>query len=181
MSSGDDTLPRSTLILGGARSGKSAYALRMAGSARVTHAVFIATATAGDKEMAARIATHRAERGDNWHTVEEPLDLAGALAAQCEAGTPIVIDCLTLWLSNLMEARRDTEAETARLIDAMTASPGPLLLVANEVGLGIVPDNKLARDFRDAHGRLNQTVAATAERVVFLAAGLPLIMKDLAA
>ena len=181
MSTGAGALPRMTLILGGARSGKSAYAMELAGAAPGKRAVYIATATAGDGEMAARIAAHRAQRGGAWLTVEEPLDLAGALVAHGAAGTPMVIDCLTLWLSNTMAAGRDPEAETTRLIGALADLPGPVLLVANEVGLGIVPDNKLARDFRDAHGRLNQAVAAAAERVVFLAAGLPMVIKDLAA
>jgi len=124
--------------------------------------------------MEERIARHRAERGPRWRTIEAPLDLASALA-QVSADETAVVDCLTLWVSNLMHADRDLEAETARLIAAL---PGrDLVLVSNEVGLGIVPDNALARRFRDAAGRLNQQVAAAADRVVFVAAGLPLTLK----
>ncbi len=180
MSTCANPLPRMTLILGGARSGKSAYAMQLASTAGL-HPVYIATAIAGDKEMATRIAAHRAQRSNAWTTIEEPLRLADTLATHSEARTPVVIDCLTLWLSNIMAAEHDPELETTRLLDTLRAAPGPVLLVANEVGLGIVPDNKLARDFRDAHGKLNQAIAAAAVRVVFLAAGLPIIMKDLAA
>ncbi len=178
MSTSVPVLPKITLVLGGARSGKSAYAQDIAAAGARARPVYIATAQAGDAEMAARIAEHCARRGDAWHTVEEPLDLAGALAGHSHAHVPVVVDCLTLWLSNLMADGRDPEAETAHLIDALARTPGPVVLVANEVGLGIVPENKLARDFRDAHGRLNQAVAAAAGRVVFLAAGLPMVMKD---
>ena len=162
-----------TLILGGARSGKTAHALAAA-EATGRGLVMIATAEALDAEMAERIARHRAERGPRWRTLEAPLDLAGALT-QVSAGETAVVDCLTLWVSNLMHAECDLEAEAARLIAAL---PGrDLVLVSNEVGLGIVPDNALARRFRDAAGRLNQQVAAAADRVVFVAAGLPLVLK----
>jgi len=162
-----------TLILGGARSGKTAHALAAA-EATGRGLVMIATAEALDAEMAERIARHRAERGPRWRTIEATLDLAGALA-RVSAGETAVVDCLTLWVSNLMHAERDLEAEAARLIAAL---PGrDMVLVSNEVGLGIVPDNALARRFRDAAGRLNQQVAAAADRVVFVAAGLPLTLK----
>ena len=162
-----------TLILGGARSGKTTHALAAA-EASGRGLVMIATAEALDAEMEERIARHRAERGPRWRTIEAPLDLASALA-QVSADETAVVDCLTLWVSNLMHADRDLEAETARLIAAL---PGrDLVLVSNEVGLGIVPDNALARRFRDAAGRLNQQVAAAADRVVFVAAGLPLTLK----
>jgi adenosylcobinamide kinase/adenosylcobinamide-phosphate guanylyltransferase len=163
----------STLILGGARSGKSAHALRLAevGGRRP---VMIATAQALDAEMAERIARHRAERGARWRTLEAPLDLSAAIAA-IGAEEIAVIDCLTLWVSNLMLAERDIARETARLLEAMRGKE--LLLVANEVGLGIVPDNALARRFRDEAGRVNQRVAAAADHVVFIAAGLPLTLK----
>ena len=162
-----------TLILGGARSGKTAHALAAA-EATGRGLVMIATAEALDAEMAERIARHRAERGPRWRTIEATLDLAGALA-RVSAGETAVVDCLTLWVSNLMHAERDLEAEAARLIAAL---PGrDMVLVSNEVGLGIVPDNALARRFRDAAGRLNQQVAAAADRVVFVAAGLPLVLK----
>jgi adenosylcobinamide kinase/adenosylcobinamide-phosphate guanylyltransferase len=162
-----------TLILGGARSGKTTLALRLA-EARATAPVMIATAEALDAEMAERIARHQAERGPHWRTVEAPLDLAGVIGA-LGAGEVAVVDCLTLWLSNLLHAERDPEAETTRLIAAMAGRN--LILVSNEVGLGIVPDNALARRFRDAQGRLNQCVAAICDQAVFVAAGLPLILK----
>lgn len=169
------SLPRVTLVLGGARSGKSRHAemlVRAAGGG-----VYLATAQALDAEMAARIARHRAERGRDWTTIEEPLELAAALERGARAGQPILVDCLTLWLSNLMGAGRGVEAETARLLAALKVLPAPVVFVSNEVGLGIVPDNALARAFRDEAGRLNQAVAAAADRVVFLAAGLPLALK----
>jgi len=164
---------RLTLVLGGARSGKSAYAERLIEAAR-TPALYIATAAAGDAEMAARIAAHQARRGSVWSTHESPLELAAALAA---ADRPVLVDCLTLWVSNLMHAGRDVAAEGERLADALAASRLPVVLVANEVGLGIVPDNALARAFRDHAGRLNQRVAEIANTVFFVAAGLPLRMK----
>ena len=162
-----------TLILGGARSGKTSHALRAA-EATGRGLVMIATAEALDAEMEDRIARHRAERGPRWRTLEAPLDLTCALD-QVGTEETAVVDCLTLWVSNLMHADRDLEAEAARLLVAL---PGrDVLLVSNEVGLGIVPDNALARRFRDAAGRLNQQVAAAADRVVFVAAGLPLVLK----
>lgn len=166
-----------TLVLGGARSGKSAL-----GEAMVLNApgqpVYIATAEALDDEMVERIARHRADRGPCWHTVEAPLDLAEALARESSRDRPVLVDCLTLWVSNLMIAGRDVEAEGARLIDTLGRLDGPVVLVSNEVGLGIVPDNAMARAYRDAAGRLNQAVAAAATRAVFVAAGLPLVLKD---
>lgn len=173
-------LPRATLVLGGARSGKSAYAENLLPARAGGRAVYLATATAGDDEMAERIAAHRARRGDGWETIEEPLDLAAALrrADALADGAGVLVDCLTLWLTNLMAEGADIGRARARLVATIAALRGPVLLVANEVGLGIVPDNALARRFRDHAGRLNQAVAATAERVVFIAAGLPLILKD---
>lgn len=178
---------RSTLVLGGARSGKSAYAERLvAGSGRP--AVYLATATAGDAEMAERIAAHRARRGPAWTTVEEPLELVrllrdGGILARYTGEDPesdrpaILVDCLTLWLSNLMHAGRDVEAEAAALCAALREADAPVVLVSNEVGLGLVPDTPLGRRFRDAQGRLNQQVAAAVPSVVFVAAGLPLALK----
>jgi len=162
-----------TLVLGGARSGKTTLALRLA-EARTRAPVMIATAEALDAEMAERIARHRAERGLHWRTIEAPLDLTGAIEA-LGPGELAVVDCLTLWLSNQLFAGHDVEAETERLLAAMGGRN--LILVSNEVGLGIVPDNALARSFRDAQGRLNQRVAAICDQVVFVAAGLPLVMK----
>lgn len=167
------------LVLGGARSGKSAYAEARALALRAgrKRALYLATAAAGDAEMSARIASHRARRGSAWTTREEPLDVAGAIDAQAGAGAPILVDCLTLWLSNLMHARADIDAETARLCASLAKAKGPVVLVSNEVGLGIVPDNKLAREFRDHAGRIHQRVAQVARHVVFVAAGLPLALK----
>jgi adenosylcobinamide kinase/adenosylcobinamide-phosphate guanylyltransferase len=170
-------LPPVTLILGGARSGKSSYAEHLA-EARQGACVYLATAAASDAEMAARIALHRQRRGARWTTHEEPLDLAGALAQASKPDSAVVVDCLTLWLSNVMHAELDVENQCESLCAALSGLPGPVILVSNEVGLGIVPDNALARRFRDAAGRLNQAVAAAAGRVVFVAAGLPLILKD---
>jgi len=166
-----------SLVLGGARSGKSRRALALA--ARPPHA-FIATAEALDAEMSERIARHKAERGPDWRLREEPLDLRGALAAEAGEDAVVLIDCLTLWLSNLLHHGRDPEAETDALIAALAAAPGWVVLVSNEVGLGITPVNALARAFVDAQGRLNSRLAAEADHVEFLAAGLPLVLKGAA-
>ncbi len=167
---------RSTLVLGGAASGKSAYAedlvLRLPG-----RPVYVATAQAFDREMSEKIAVHRARRGAVWTNVEEPLDLAGALASADAPDAVLLVDCLTMWLNNLMADNRDIAAETAQLVNLMGRLQGQAVLVANEVGLGIVPDNALARAFRNLHGTLNQAVAAAADRVVFVAAGLPTALK----
>jgi adenosylcobinamide kinase/adenosylcobinamide-phosphate guanylyltransferase len=172
-------LPRVTLILGGARSGKSRHAEQIIGSALTGElyesATYLATAEALDDEMKARIAEHQGRRGAFWRTVEEPLDLVGALTANVDPARPILVDCLTLWLGNLMGAERDIDAETTALAARLQDFAGPVVLVSNEVGLGIVPDNALAREFRDHAGRLNQTVADIADRVLFVAAGLPLV------
>jgi len=163
-----------TLILGGARSGKSAYAERLI-AALPPPWVYCATAQALDEEMRERIAHHQRRRGEGWRTAEAPFDIAPLL----EAGTdPILIDCLTLWLTNVMLAGRDAEAETARLLAAARGGRAPIVFVSNEVGLGIVPDNALAREFRDRAGRLNQAVAAIANRVLFMVAGLSMVVKD---
>jgi adenosylcobinamide kinase / adenosylcobinamide-phosphate guanylyltransferase len=166
-------------VLGGARSGKSAYAEARALALRAgrKRALYLATAEPGDREMQARIAAHRARRGSAWTTLEEPRDLAGAIATHAAQGAPILVDCLTLWLSNLMHAAADLDAETEKLCAALARAKGPVVLVSNEVGLGIVPDNALARRFRDEAGRLHQRVAQTARDVVFVAAGLPLALK----
>ena len=165
-----------TLVLGGARSGKSRYAERLVED-QAGEPVYIATGSAGDGEMADRIARHRARRGTRWRTVEVPLALTTALVDAARPDRGVLVDCLTLWLANLMAAERDVAAECARLRAALPALNGPVVLVANEVGLGIVPDNALARAFRDHAGRLNQDIAATADRVVFVAAGLPMVLK----
>ena len=165
-----------TLVLGGARSGKSAYAEALFNA--VGDGLYLATAEAGDAEMAARIQAHRDRRGDRWTTVEEPINLPGALSRHARPGRAILVDCLTLWLSNLLGAGMDIDEKTAHLVEGLAGLPGPVVLVANEVGLGIVPDTSLGRAFRDHAGRLNQRVAGIADRVVFVAAGLPLILKD---
>lgn len=165
-----------TLILGGARSGKSRLAEDLA-QKRDGRLVYIATAEAWDEEMRARIAEHKARRGDRWHDIEAPIAIAEILRALPADTGAVLVDCLTLWLSNLMHANRDIATETAGLLAALDAVRFPVLLVSNEVGLGIVPDNKLARDFRDHQGRLNQAVAALADHAVFMAAGLPLVLK----
>jgi adenosylcobinamide kinase/adenosylcobinamide-phosphate guanylyltransferase len=159
-----------TFVLGGARSGKSAQAeaLLMAQPAPWR---YIATGQAFDDEMRARIAEHRARRDERWRTVDAPLDLAAAL----DAPEPALVDCLTLWLSNLLLA--DRRPDWPALLAALDARRAPTVIVSNEVGLGIVPDNALARAFRDEAGRLHQLVAARADRVLFMVAGLPMVVK----
>ena len=166
---------QSTLVLGGARSGKSRYAEQVAMSSRPPW-IYLATAESFDDEMATRIAEHKSRRSPDWQTIDAPLDLAGALATLPRSAT-VLIDCLTLWLSNAMLADRDIDAEIQRLEAAVLAHKGPLVLVSNEVGSGIVPENALARRFRDFQGLLNQRVAARADRVVLVVAGLPMIVK----
>lgn len=166
---------QSTLVIGGARSGKSRYAEQLVMSLRPPW-VYVATAEPSDHEMAARIADHRSRRGTQWQTIEAPLDLVGTLQAISATSTALV-DCLTLWLSNLMSANRDIETEIQRLEHAVDMCKSPLVLVSNEVGSGIVPDNPLARRFRDSQGRLNQRVAARTDRVVLVVAGLPMFLK----
>lgn len=167
-------MARVSLILGGARSGKSARALSLADR---PPQVFIATAQALDGEMAERIRLHQAERGVSWGLVEEPLDLAGAIRENAAEGATLVVDCLTLWLSNLMHHGRDVAAETEALGGVLAVTPCRVVLVSNEVGMGLAPVNALGRDFRDAQGRLNQRIASVADHVEFIAAGLPLVLK----
>jgi adenosylcobinamide kinase/adenosylcobinamide-phosphate guanylyltransferase len=175
-------LPPVSFVLGGARSGKSTYAEKLAtgtlsgGAPRP--ALYIATAQAGDVEMATRIMAHRARRGANWTTVEVPLALDEAIVANVVEGRPILVDCLTLWLSNLMHAERDLDEATDDLVRALESLVVPVVFVSNEVGLGVVPETPLGRAFRDAQGRLNMRMAERADRVVFLTAGLPLVLKD---
>lgn len=164
-----------TLVLGGTRSGKSAYAESLFASASAP--VYLATGSAGDKEMTDRIALHRARRGTHWRTVEEPLDLTGALRRESRPDRPVLVDCLTLWLGNLMGYERDVGRAFDGLLSALPHLAGPVVMVSNEVGWGIVPDNALARRFRDHAGELHQRVAAIAESVVLVTAGLPLTLK----
>jgi len=166
--------PKLTFVLGGARSGKSRYAENLIAALPPPWA-YVATAESRDEEMAARIDAHRSRRGPSWRTIEAPRDLAAALD-MCKT-MPVLIDCLTLWLSNLMLAEADIDAETARLEAALAAVGAPVVLVANEVGYGIVPDYPLGRRFRDLQGILNQRVAARADSVVLVVAGLPLPVK----
>jgi len=164
-----------TLVLGGARSGKSRYAESLITASKPPW-IYVATAEAGDEEMAARIKTHRERRNPCWRTIEAPREIATALAG-CET-TPVLIDCLTLWLSNLVLAHADIDREINRLDGALLAMKAPVIVVANEVGLGIVPERPLGRHFRDWQGVLNQRMAAQAGRVVLMVAGLPLAVKD---
>jgi adenosylcobinamide kinase/adenosylcobinamide-phosphate guanylyltransferase len=164
-----------TLVLGGARSGKSRYAESLV-TACPPPWTYVATAEPLDDEMRARIAEHRARRGADWRTVEAPCDLAEALQRN-SAGGVVLVDCLTLWLTNRMLADADIEEDSARLEAVLSGIAAPVVVVSNEVGLGIVPDNALARRFRDAQGRLNQRIAARADRVVLMVAGLPLVVK----
>ncbi|MFA5955403.1 bifunctional adenosylcobinamide kinase/adenosylcobinamide-phosphate guanylyltransferase [Hyphomicrobium sp.] len=167
-------LPPLTLVLGGARSGKSAYAERLLTGIPGPWA-YIATAEAFDDEMRERIKLHKGRR-TGWVDHEVPLDIADTLANRT-AELPSLVDCLTLWLSNVMHAERPVAGATDALITALSKRVAPCVLVSNEVGLGIVPENALARAFRDEAGRLNQKIAAAADRVVFVAAGLPLTLK----
>ncbi len=170
-------MPMSQFILGGARSGKSQRALELA-EGTGDRRTFIATAEAWDEEMAERIARHKTERGAGWSTIEAPHDLVSAIHVAAEQADVCLVDCLTLWLSNLMHQDQDIALETEQLCDAIAQMPIPIILVSNEVGLGLVPETPLGRTFRDAQGRLNQAVARVCERVEFVAAGLPLTLKS---
>lgn len=166
----------SLLVIGGVRSGKSRYAQARAETTGLRK-VFIATAQALDDEMRERIARHRADRGPNWQAVEAPLELAEAIATQNAPDSVLLVDCLTLWLTNMMLAERDVSAAVDRLTAAIAEVKGQLILVSNEVGWGIVPDNALARRFRDEAGRVNQRVAAAVDEAQLLVAGLPIRLK----
>ena len=168
------------LVIGGARSGKSAFAQRVVeahAESGELEPVFLATAAAWDDEMAARIAAHVADRGPAWRTVEATYELAEAIAAESAPGRILLVDCLTLWLSNRLLRDDDLVAASDALVAALGAAAGPIALVSNEVGQGIVPENALARRFRDAQGRLNQRVAQACRSVVLVVAGLPLVIK----
>jgi len=165
-----------TLVLGGARSGKSRYAEGLIASLPQPW-IYIATAEARDDEMAARVAAHRARRETGWQTIEAPHELPEALNA-APAAAAVLVDCLTLWLTNVMLGSFDVEKMTAKLEDALRARGGETVLVSNEIGLGIVPESELGRRFRDAQGILNQRMAALSDRVVLMVAGLALNVKD---
>ena len=168
-------MPR-TLILGGARSGKSRYALEL-GEACSEDRVFVATAQGFDEGMRERIARHRSDRDVSWRTVEETVEIWDVIESGCRVGRVIVLDCLTLWLNNLMLEGRDVEADLERLVSCLEGVTGDVILVSNEIGLGLVPDTELGREFRDLHGRMNQRVAAVCDRVLFMVAGLPVVVK----
>ncbi len=159
-----------TLVLGGARSGKSRFAESLCQLPRS----YVATAQAFDDEMKARIAKHRADRGANWNTLEAPLDLVGALQ---EAKGDVLLDCLTLWLTNLVINDKDAEAEVATFVETLKHTPNKVVIVSNELGLGLVPEHGLSRRFRDLHGLMNQRVAEAAQCVVFMVAGIPQVIK----
>ena len=167
---------RRILVLGGARSGKSTVAeqiVEQSGLARL----YLATAEAGDDEMRVRIAEHRARRGTGWQNIETPLDLEKTLAETARPGRAVLVDCLTLWLSNIFLAEGDVGERVSALAVTLRELPGLIVVVSNEVGMGLVPDNALARSFRDAQGRLNQTIAGDCDTVIFVAAGQPLALK----
>lgn len=164
------------LVLGGARSGKSRFAESLAADHRGER-VYVATAEAGDAEMRRRIQDHRDRRGEDWRTVEEPLRLVEVLAREAVAGRFVLVDCLTLWISNLMQRDRDVAGGVEALAGMMGGLSASVAIVSNEVGLGIVPDNPLARRFRDHAGLANQRIAEAASEVVFMAAGQPLKLK----
>ena len=170
-------LPPVTLVLGGARSGKSRYAEKLVED-QPGACVYLATAQALDAEMSERIRRHRERRGPRWETLEESIDIVGALERAARPDGAVLVDCLTLWLNNLLTAKRDIEAEASRLVAALPSLAGPVVLVSSEVGLGVVPDNALGRVFLDHAGRLHQRVAEAAQSIVFLAAGLPLALKS---
>jgi adenosylcobinamide kinase / adenosylcobinamide-phosphate guanylyltransferase len=162
-----------SLILGGARSGKSRMAESLSGGKKY----YIATAQAFDDEMRSRIAAHKRQRGDGWLTHEVPFDLVNILKDLDAEGHFILVDCLTLWLSNLLLAEADCAEMVGELIDHLKTVKANVVIVSNEVGLGVVPDNKLGRAFRDIQGIANQGIAAISNHVVFMAAGLPLVLK----
>jgi adenosylcobinamide kinase/adenosylcobinamide-phosphate guanylyltransferase len=164
-----------TLVLGGARSGKSRYAEQMV-MASAPPWIYIATAEPFDGEMRARIGEHKSRRGDDWQTVDAPTDLAGAIEDAPQDCT-VLVDCLTLWLNNLMFRKIDIETAIGNLEAALAERDAPTVIVSNEVGFGIVPDNAEARRFRDLQGRLNQRIAAMAGRVVLMVAGIPMLVK----
>lgn len=163
-------------MLGGARSGKSRMAEQIVEASSLAR-FYLATAEARDEEMRQRIAEHRTRRVAGWQTLETPLDLETTLAETARPDRALLVDCLTLWLSNILLAKADVEEHIAALTMTLRELPGLIVVVSNEVGLGLVPDNALGRSFRDAQGRLNQSVAEACDTVIFVAAGLPLALK----
>ena len=180
MKEGYPSVTNLTFVLGGCRSGKSGFALATASAIAADRRIFIATSMPLDDEMQARVARHRAERGAGWTTVEAPLALAEAIAENAGNGGVILVDCLTLWISNMLlstDAPAAVEARIPHLIRTLAQAACPVVLVSNEVGAGIVPENTLARQFRDLAGTANQAVAAAANRVVWVVAGIPVTLK----
>lgn len=171
-----------TFVLGGARSGKSRYCEKLGYDWLVTNPtgkrLYIATCEARDDEMRDRVARHKIQRGDLWQTFEEPMELAGLLTQEMAKERFVLIDCLTLWLTNVLLADQDCEASIDELCAVLSETAGDVVIVSNEVGLGIVPENKLARHFRDIAGIANQKVAEISDKVIFIAAGLPVILKQ---
>ena len=172
------SLPLVTLVLGGARSGKSSYAEQLVeGQGK---GLYLATAEPMDDEMRARIAKHQARRGDIWETIEEPRELVAVLNRESRPDRPILVDCLTLWLSYVMFHDISAEGELQKLMELLQSGTlrGPVVFVSNEISLGVIPDNEVSRVFVDAQGELNQLVAKLANRVVLVTAGLPQVLKD---
>ena len=171
---------KNTLVLGGARSGKSIYAEKLVEV--YSQGLYLATAevkeSEDDNEMFQRILKHKNRRGRNWQTIEEPIDIVKVIELEASPKRPILVDCLTLWLSNVMLAEKDVEYEILKLRESLVNASGPLILVSSEVGMGIVPDNNIAREFRDYAGHLHQALANQCKHVVFVVAGLPMILKD---
>ena len=165
-----------TLILGGARSGKSRYALEL-GESLSEDRVFVATAQGFDEGMRERISRHRSDRDVSWRTVEELVEVWDVIGSEDRVGRVVVLDCLTLWLNNLMLFERDVESDIERLVSCLESVKGDVILVSNEIGLGLVPDTELGREFRDLHGRMNQRVATVCDRVLFMVSGLPVVVK----
>lgn len=168
-------LPDLTLIIGAAASGKSDFAEGLVNASGKSK-IYLATAQAYDSEMAAKISRHQVSRGEGWRTVETPLDLSPALAS-ATAQDVVLLDCATLWLTNQMMAKADLQTAQTALLNALTNCRAPVVVVSNEVGAGIVPENALARKFREAQGRLNQHLAAQSNLAVTVIAGLPMVLK----
>ena len=163
-------------MLGGARSGKSRCALEV-GESLSDDRVFVATGVGFDEGMRERIARHRSDRDSSWRTVEEAVEVWDVIARECREGRVVLLDCLTLWLNNLMLEGRNVESDLTRLVESLEGVMGDVILVSNEIGLGLVPDTDLGREFRDLHGRMNQRVAGVCDRVLFMVAGLPVVVK----
>lgn len=176
------TQPQISFVIGGCRSGKSRQALALAETFAVEQRVFIATCVALDEEMRQRVTAHQKERGGDWQTVEAPLELSQAIATHTAGDTVVLVDCLTLWISNLIMETEARQAEAyvpkiRQLVQSLATVRGPIVLVSNEVGTGIVPENKMARLFRDVVGILNQEIARAATRVIWMVAGIPVKIK----